>query len=248
MSERFQRTEQLLGSAALTTLTRSRVAVAGLGAVGSYAVEALARAGVGFLRLVDFDVIRPGNFNRQLYALSQNLNRPKTDVASERIRQINPDCEIEIRPVFVDTQTAASILEPPVDVLLDAIDSVGPKVALLAAAKAAHCPVISAMGAASRLDPDLVRVADISKTTACPLARFIRKRLRRLGIESGVTCIFSIEQARPVLLPPEENADTLRRGRARRPIGSLSYMTGIFGLRAAHEALRLLLPPETFQP
>jgi tRNA A37 threonylcarbamoyladenosine dehydratase len=240
--ERFRRTEQLLGPAALATLAKSRVAVVGLGAVGSYAVEALARAGIGFLRLVDFDVIRHSNFNRQLYALEPNLGRPKAEVARERVLQINPACEVEARSVFVDAATAPGLLQPAVDVLVDAIDSVGPKVALLAAAKAAGCPVVSSMGAATRLDPDLVRVADIADTTECPLARFIRKRLRRLGIETGITCIFSLEPARQSRPPALTEDETLPRGRPRRPIGSLSYMTGIFGLRAAHEVLRLLLP------
>lgn len=242
VNERFKRTEQLLGAEALAILAKSRVAVVGLGAVGSYAVEALARAGVGFFRLVDFDVIRHSNFNRQLYALESNLDRPKAHVARERVLQINPSCEVDMREVFVNSESAPELLKPPVDVLLDAIDSVGPKTALLATAAAAGCPTVSVMGAASRLNPELVQVADISRTVNCPLARFIRKRLRRLGVDSGITCVFSSEAAPPVLAEPEMGEETRVRGRPRRPIGSLSYMTGIFGLRAAHEALRILLP------
>lgn len=240
--ERFRRTAQLLGPSAVATLAKSRVAVVGLGAVGSYAVEALTRAGIGYLRLVDFDIIRPSNFNRQLYALEATVGRPKAEVARERALNINPSCQVDIRQIFVDAATAPDLLRPPVDVLVDAIDSVGPKVALLAAARTAACPTISSMGAATRLNPDLVRVADLSETTDCPLARFIRKRLRRLGIESGITCIFSVEPARSSLSPVLTEAESWPRGRPRRPIGSLSYMTGIFGLRAAYEVLRVLLP------
>ncbi len=245
--ERFQRTAQLIGPEALAILAKSRVAVVGLGAVGSYAVEALARAGVGYLRLVDFDVIRLSNFNRQLYALEQNMNRQKTEIARERVLQINPDCVIETRCALVNAANAAEMFLPPVDVLVDAIDSVGPKTALLAAAHVAGCPAISCMGAASRLEPELLRAADISETDICPLARFIRKRLRRHGIKKGIKCIFSIEPVNPSRLPFYPEPAILPKGRVRQPIGSLSYMTGIFGLRAAHEALQILLRKNSIQ-
>ena len=239
---RFCRIEQLLGKPALERLRGARVAVFGLGAVGSYAVEALARAGVGFLRLVDCDVIRHSNFNRQLYALESTLGRSKVEIACERVRDINPDCVVDGHHIFVDGATARLLAAPPLDVVVDAIDSVSPKVELIAAAVLAGLPIVSSMGAATRTDPLLVRAGDLADTEMCPLARFIRKRLRKRGIEHGVRCIYSIEPPRnhgPVIDP---EPDVFERGRPRKPIGSLSYMTGIFGLLAAHEALRILVP------
>ncbi len=239
---RFCRIEQLLGREALAKLAAARVAVFGLGAVGSYAVEALARAGVGHLRLVDCDVIRPSNFNRQLYALESTLDRPKTDVARARVLDINPACDVEIHPVFVEEANAEALLAGPLDAVIDAIDSVSPKVALIAAAVRAGHKVVSSMGAATRTDPLAVRVGDIAATEICPLARFIRKKLRKHGIERGVTCIYSLEPARNKAAPAgDEEPDTFVKGRPRKPIGSLSYMTGLFGLLAAHQALRLIV-------
>lgn len=236
---RFARTEMLLGPERLARLRRARVAVVGLGAVGSYAVEGLARAGVGFLRLVDFDEIKESNINRQLYALTSTVGRKKADLARERVLDINPDCRVEAMPVFADTDTAPQLLAPPLDVVIDAIDSVGPKVRFLTAAAASGAFVISCMGAASRLDPAQVKVGDIAHTRVCPLARFVRIRLRRAGVKSGIRCVYSTE---PVPEPealeelPDE-PETFRRGRPRRPLGSLSCLPGIFGLTAAREAI-----------
>lgn len=239
---RFCRIEQLLGPVALAKLKAARVAVFGLGAVGSYAVEALARAGVGYLRLVDCDTIRPSNFNRQLYALESTLDQPKTAVAMARVLDINPDCRVDVHQTFIEEANAPSLLAGPLDVVIDAIDSVSPKVALIAAAMRAGLKVVASMGAATRTDPLAVRVGDISETEICPLARFIRKKLRRHGVTEGVICIYSIEpprNKRPFI--GEEAPDTFARGRPRKPIGSLSYMTGMFGLMAAHQALRLIV-------
>lgn len=239
---RFCRSEQLLGPEKMAKLSAARVAVFGLGAVGSYAVEALARAGVGALRLVDCDTIRLSNFNRQLYALESTLGRPKAEVARERVLAINPACRVDARQAFVAENNAAELLEGKFDVVVDAIDSVTPKVALIAAAVRAGLPVVASMGAATRLDPGAVRVGDISETEICPLARFIRKKLRRHGVERGVTCIYSVEPARNKAPPVgEEEPDTFAIGRPRKPIGSLSYMTGLFGLLAAHQALRRIV-------
>lgn len=239
---RFGRAELLLGPRNMARLRRARVAVFGLGAVGSYAVEALARAGVGFLRLVDCDVIRLSNFNRQLYALESALGRPKAEVARERVLAINPECEVDARPVFADAKNAAALLENPLDAAIDAIDALGPKIELISAAVAAGVPVVSCMGAATRTDPAAVRVADIAETVACPLARFTRKKLRKRGITSGVRCVFSTEPSRLKPVPAGGvDAEEFLRGRRRGVLGSLSYMTGIFGLTAAAEALRIIL-------
>jgi TatD family hydrolase len=239
---RFSRTRKLLGDEAMARLARATVAVAGLGAVGSYAVEGLARAGIGRLRLVDFDVVRESNINRQLYALESTLGQPKVELARQRVLDINPRCEVDVLPLFLDAATAGEALKPPVNLLIDAIDSVGPKVALLAAAARAGVPVISSMGAASRTDPQAIRVGDIAETDKCPLARFVRKKLRKLGVERGIRCVYSVEPPPPRRGAPEEPAEeeVLKRGRRREPLGSLSCLTGIFGLTAANEAILFL--------
>lgn len=244
--ERFCRIEQLIGADALGRLRRSRVAVFGLGAVGSYAVEALARAGVGAMRLVDCDVIRPSNFNRQLYALESTRDRPKAEVARARVLDINPACAVDAQAVFVDHTNVELLLAGDWDVVIDAIDSLTPKVTLLAAAVRAGLPVVSSMGAASRLRPQFIRLADIAATRHCPLARFVRKKLRQRGVTSGVWCVYSEEPVRRPgpSVPAAAEAETFARGRPRRPLGSLSYVTGMFGLWAAYQAINLLVDLE----
>lgn len=242
MTGRFSRTEQLIGKEAFAKLKHARVAVFGLGAVGSYAVEALARAGVGYLRLVDCDCIRPSNMNRQLYALESTLNRPKAEVARERVLDINPDCMIDALQAFVMKKTLDQLLSKPLDAIVDAIDSVSPKVELIAAAVRTGLPVISSMGAATRMDPTAIRLGDISETDVCPLARFVRKRLRRRGISRGVRCIFSVEEPANTAGPVDGEEESFHQGRLRRPIGSLSYITGIFGLLSAYEVIKILVP------
>jgi tRNA A37 threonylcarbamoyladenosine dehydratase len=239
---RFSRTELLLGTAACARLRKARVAIFGLGAVGAYALEALARSGVGFFRLIDFDIIRDTNFNRQLLALSATLGMRKVDAAAQRAHEINPAAEIDVRPEFVDAKNAPALLAGQLDVVIDAIDSLSPKVALIHAVKQAGIPLISSMGAATRIDPLAVRAGDIGQVRGCPLARFVRKRLRRLGIHDGVRCIYSVEPARSMAQKPPEEKEFYERGRIRRPLGSLSYVTGMFGLTAAAEAMRVLLP------
>ncbi len=241
--ERFTRARLLLGDEAFARLAAARVVVVGLGAVGSYAVEGLARAGVGALRLVDFDVIHPSNINRQLYALDSTVRHPKVDVAAARVYDINPDCRVEKLQVFLDLQSLPQILEGKPDLVVDAIDSVGPKVLLIQAALGAKLKVVSAMGAALHKDPSAIRVDDISKTKICPLARLIRKRLSMRGIKRGVRCIYSIEEvphAQPLEGEEADGKDFYARGRKRTTLGSLSTITGIFGLTVAHEAIRLI--------
>lgn len=239
--ERFSRTELLLGPEHFARLRAARIAVFGMGAVGSYALEALARAGVGFLRIVDFDIVRESNCNRQLLALESTLGQSKVSVAGQRVAQINPRCVVECRSEFVDAQIAPALLTNDLDLAIDAIDSVNPKVALIEAAVRAGVPLISSLGAASRLDPFAIKVDDISKTRNCPLGRQIRKRLRRLGIHNGVRCVYSTELPRAAALGDLEDHDTYPRGRPRRPVGSISYMTGMFGLHVAREAIEMIL-------
>jgi tRNA threonylcarbamoyladenosine dehydratase len=231
----------LFGKDGMERLKAAHVAVVGLGGVGSYAVEALARAGIGYLRLVDFDDIKESNINRQLYALGSTVGRKKVEVASERVTEINPDCEVEVLPIFAAADTTASILRKPLDAVIDAIDSVGPKIQFLAASVAAEMFVVSNMGAATRSDPAAIRVADISETRICPLARYIRTRLRTRRVNTGIRCVYSIEPA--AVAAPEfrddepEETNTVNRGRTRTPLGSFSCLPGIFGLIAAREVI-----------
>ncbi|MBN1269318.1 MAG: tRNA threonylcarbamoyladenosine dehydratase [Kiritimatiellae bacterium] len=242
-ADRFSRIELLLGPEAVKKLHSAHVVVCGLGAVGSFATESLARSGIGRLRLVDFDVIHPSNINRQLFALESTLGRYKVDVARSRVLDINPDCRAEPMSLFIDEKTAGSVVADA-DVVIDAIDSVNPKVTLIHAAVAAGVPIVSAMGAATRLDPLAIRVGDISQTEICPLARFIRKKLRKKGVQKGVRCVYSIEPPRNELLPPDEAPDeerVIERGRPRQPLGSMCSLPGMFGLIAAREAIGLIL-------
>lgn len=224
-------------------LERAQVAVAGLGAVGSYAVEGLARAGVGRLRLVDFDVVKPSNLNRQLYALTSTVGLPKVDLAVARVRDLNPDCDVEGLPLFVHVDTLDRVLAGPPDLVVDAIDSLNPKVELISAAISRQIPLVSSMGAARRTDPALVRTGPFREAQGCRLARMVRRRLRRRQLPLDFRCVYSVEPMALALESPDEmdRADAIGSGRPRRLLGSLPTLTGIIGLTIAHEALRILL-------
>lgn len=241
----FARIEVMLGPEGLQRLHRARLVVVGLGAVGSYAVEALARAGLGHLRLVDHDTVKTSNLNRQLLALHSTLGRPKVQLAAARVGDINPDCQVEALQLFCHVDTMEQILAPPLDLVLDAIDSFHPKLELICAALERGLPVLSSMGAALRTAPERVRAGLLSEATHCPLARRLRKFLRRRGMTTDIPCIYSDEPAEVRFIRPPEPRDPLEAafnaGRPRRVLGSLPTVTGIFGLLMAHEALRLLL-------
>jgi len=240
----FSRSELLLGEAALARLGASRVTVFGLGGVGSFAVEALARAGVGHLRLVDHDVVGPSNLNRQLFALRSTLGHPKAEVAAARVRDINPDCEVDPRVAFIHTDTLPGLLTPQPDVMVDAIDSMACKVALLRAAHESGIPVITAMGAGGRLDSSQLLVGDLVDTRMCPLAARVRKELRKVGITEGIRCVYSLEPADNKRAADPADIEPHRGpGRQRRPVGTISYMPAIVGLKVAEEVLRMLLAP-----
>lgn len=240
--DRFLRIERLLGPEACARLRQSSVTVAGLGAVGGHAMEGLARAGVGCLRLVDFDVVRRHNINRQIIALESTIGHEKVVAARERVLQINPACQVEIVRLFINRESAATVLMPVPDLLIDAIDAVGPKVELLAAAHARQIPVISSMGAALRTDPSQVRIGDLMQTKNCPLARRIRRKLRLRGIGPGISCVYSTEAVDFDYRDPEEDEDSdlappAAQGKPRRVLGSLPTLTGIFGLLIANRAI-----------
>jgi tRNA A37 threonylcarbamoyladenosine dehydratase len=239
--KRFHRTGLLLGEQALARLAKASVAVFGLGGVGSYAVEALARAGVGNLRLVDFDDIKYSNFNRQLYALEATVGRKKAEVAAERIAQINTACKVDARQTFADAASVPDLLSPRPDAVIDAIDSLSSKVALLSAAHGLGLPVITCMGASTRLDPFSVRVSDISESTMCPLARMVRKKLHAKGVFRGIRCVYSVEPADTVRASDPAEPENFVRGRPRPALGSISYMPAMFGILAASEAINMII-------
>lgn len=256
MSEfnQFHRLELMLGPERLARLRSAYVVVAGLGAVGGYALEALARAGVGRFRLIDCDTIKPSNINRQLLADHETVGRKKTEAARERIARINPECRIEPLDLLINADSISAVLtfpDSPPDLLIDAIDSLAPKVELIAAATERNIPLISSMGAALRTDLTRVRFGRLTDATHCPLSAMLRKRLRRRGVDTdAVPAVWSDEPVRRMtrtgelsgaLLPPEESEDEKpEHGRRRSTLGSLPTVTGVFGLVIAHEAIRRL--------
>jgi len=232
----LQRTRILVGDAGIARLQSARVLVAGLGGVGSFAAEALARAGVGDLTLADHDRVAGSNLNRQLVALESTLGLPKAEVMAGRIRDINPNCRLTLIQRFLEPDDMAPLLGLGFDQVVDAIDSLSSKVELIATAVAQGVPILSSMGAGGRLDPTRLRVGDLTDTRVCPLARVVRSRLRRRGIGRGVTVVWSDEPARAPL-PPED----LGRGRPRAVNGTLSYLPALFGLTLAGIAVNRLL-------
>ena len=238
----FARTEQLLGVEGLERLTQARVAIFGLGGVGSFVVEALARAGVGHLRLVDYDCTNASNINRQLFAVHSTLGQPKVLLAQNRILDINPACQVEARQVFINAETIGELLEPGVDLVVDAIDSLSSKVLLLEACVQRGQRVVSSMGAGGRVDGGQVFTGELDETRICPLARVVRQRLHRREIRSGIRCVYSVEPARNTLPhDPQDVGEHQGTGRPRSPIGTISYMPALFGLRVAQEVIQMLL-------
>ena len=233
MLEQFLRTEMLLGSEALTRLQSARVAVFGLGGVGGYAVEALARSGVGSLDLIDSDTVSVSNLNRQILATHSTVGMLKVDAARNRVLDINPACNVKTWPVFYTPDTADSFDFTQYDYIVDAIDTVTGKLALVERAKAAGTPIICCMGTGNKLDASAFQVADISKTTMCPLARVMRRELAKRGIRH-LKVVYSQEEA---LTPTgwEEEAATL--GKRQIP-GSVAFVPGAAGLLLAGEVVR----------
>ncbi len=246
-TRRFLRISRLIGEEPLARLNNSFVVVVGMGAVGGYALEALIRSGVGHVRIVDFDTVGITNINRQLLATESTLGRKKVDVARQRILDINPDVRVEALDLFAHQDTLESLFEGNPDLIIDAIDSVAPKLALLEGAWKRQIPVVSSMGAALRRDPSLIQVADLMDTRGCPLAKQMRTKLRRRGVGRGILTVFSSEAVDFDYKDPEKeigvefNEQILDRGRKRMVLGSLPTITGMFGLRLGHEAIAFLM-------
>lgn len=242
MDKRFHRTRLLLGDEAVAKLKQAHVAIFGLGGVGSYSAEGLARAGIGKLTIVDFDVVGLTNINRQNIALENTVGLAKTQVMAERIRLINPECEVESRQVFFCEDNSDELLAPDYSAVIDAIDSFNPKIRLIVESMKRGLPLFSAMGAAGKIDPTQVRVADIAASTICPLAKRVRKRLRAFDIETGFDVVYSLEPPvlpfSPDLIEDDQKEFSLKRGRERMIQGSISYLTAIFGLTLAGEVIK----------
>ncbi|MDD2534700.1 MAG: tRNA threonylcarbamoyladenosine dehydratase [Eubacteriales bacterium] len=253
--EEFSRTSLLLGDAALDKLATCKVAVFGIGGVGSYVTEALARSGIGHLILIDSDVVAKSNINRQLLALQSTLGRPKVEVMRERILDINPSASVETMQTFVLPENAASIVQPNWDYIVDAIDTVSAKIELVVLAKALSIPIISSMGAGNKLDPTRFEVTDLYKTTVCPLSKVMRRELRKRGIEQ-LKVVFSTED--PLVAEADalvEKADTpspdialslpkteLPRSPLKRRIpGSVAFVPSVVGLIIAGEVIKDLI-------
>lgn len=256
MLHRFSRTELLTGKEGFAKLEDSCVAVFGLGGVGSFAAEALARSAVGKLILVDYDLVCLTNVNRQLHAMIGTIGKAKTEVMAERIRKINPKVEVVVHQAFYSAQTAEALLSDEYDYVVDCIDNVTAKLHLIATAHARGLAVISAMGAASKMDPTQIKLADISETHTCPFARDIRRELRKkYGIERGVLTVFSSESA---LCPdlevaadevkcicPSTKPQGLNDCEAKSQInGTMAYIPSMFGLMMAGTVVRHLLAGE----
>ncbi|MBQ9827640.1 MAG: tRNA threonylcarbamoyladenosine dehydratase [Lachnospiraceae bacterium] len=225
MSERTSRTEMLIGSDAVDLLRTKRVAVFGIGGVGGYAAEALARAGVGTIDLIDSDTVAESNLNRQIIALTSTLGRPKSEVMAERIHDIDPGIKVNARQMFFLPETEDQIDFREFDYVLDAIDTVTGKIRLIECCREAGVPVISAMGAGNKLDPSAFRVADIYDTKVCPLAKVMRKELKKRGIEH-LKVVYSEEPP----LKGDAEAGTELKASGRPAPGSISFVPGVCGL------------------
>lgn len=230
MSETFIRTELLLGRDGIEKLEQAKVAVFGVGGVGGYVAEALARSGVGALVLVDRDVVSESNINRQIIATTKTIGMPKTQAMKERILEINPQAQVEVRDCFFLPETAGEFDFSQYSYVVDAVDTVTAKLELVMQAKAAGVPIISSMGAGNKLDPTRFEVADIYKTSVCPLARVMRRELKKRNVKS-LKVVYSKEEA---MTPKEILADESKRVIP----GSVAFVPSVAGLVIASEVVK----------
>ena len=236
MSDPFIRTRMLIGDEPLSRLAAAKVAVFGVGGVGGFCVEALARAGIGTLHLYDDDTVSESNLNRQLVALHSTLGKPKVEVLKERFLDINPDLKLTAQHRFIEEEDIPALLEGgEIDFVIDAIDTLAPKVALIAYCLRHKIKIVSSMGAGGRKDPSAIRIADIADTYHCALAKAVRLRLRKEGISKGLKTVFSTEQA-------DRNAIVVVEGERNKKstVGTISYLPAIFGCYLAGHVIRKL--------
>lgn len=232
----LERTNLLLGSEKCEILRNSRVLVVGLGGVGAYAAEMIARAGVGKMTIADADVVSESNINRQLIALHSTVGRSKALLVAERLRDINPDIELNVVEKYIKDEETYTLLDSAAfDYAVDAIDTLSPKLALILACLDRKIPVVSSMGAGAKTDPTKMEIADISKTHHCPLAHMLRKRLHKAGVRKGFKAVFSPEPAREgaVIECEERNKKS--------NVGTISYIPALFGIGCASVVIRDLI-------
>ncbi len=231
------RTEILTGKEGVEHLARAHVLVVGLGGVAAYAAEQLVRAGIGEMTIVDSDIVNVTNKNRQLIALDSTIGRYKTEVMAERIRDINPDIKLHVITQYLKDQSIIDLMEQPFDFIVDAIDTLAPKVFLLYYAVKNNQRIVSCMGAGGKFHPEKIEIVDISKSYNCRLAFYIRKRLHRLGIRNGITVVFSPEKvASDAFIVEDEQMDNKIA-----TVGTISYMPAVFGCFCASYVINSLL-------
>lgn len=245
MDEQFSRSALLLGEEAINRLSEAEIAVFGVGGVGGHCVEALARSGIGALHLYDDDTVSRSNLNRQIAALHSTLGMPKAQVMAERVRDINPACDVQAIRMFYLPSNADDVDLSRYDYVVDCIDTVSAKLELICRCAALDIPIISAMGTGNKLDPSALRVSDISKTSGCPLARVMRKELRKRGIEHLDVVWSTEEPCRPLERPLAETplqSDTRPGSTARRDTpGSLPFVPAAAGLLLASTVIQNLI-------
>ncbi len=234
--EWLSRTSLLLGEEGMEKLNRSHVLVTGLGGVGAYAAEMIARAGVGEMTIVDGDMIQASNRNRQLPALVSTEGRRKVEVMTHRLKDINPEIKLHSIDSFLKGPDFDALLENRFDYVVDAIDTLSPKVFLIACALRKKHRLVSSMGAGGKIDPEAVRIVDISKSYQCNLARMVRKRLGKLGVKEGFEVVFSPEVVDKNSVVPIEDGQNQRS-----IVGTISYMPAVFGIFTASHVIRELV-------
>jgi len=233
MEEWFSRTVLCMGPERYERLGKANVLVAGLGGVGSWAAEMLCRSGIGKMTIIDGDVIHPSNRNRQIHALIPDESRPKAIVMEERLKNINPDIQLTVINEFIRDERMIEILREPYDYIIDAIDTLSPKVFLIYHSLKMNYPVVSSMGSGGKFDPLLIRVSDISETYGCHLARMIRKKLHRLGVKEGFKAVWSpekVDRSRIIEISGERNKASA--------VGTVPWIPAAFGIICASVAIR----------
>ena len=236
MDNWLERTELLLGKEKIDILRQAHVLVVGLGGVGAYAAEMIARAGVGRMTLADADVVDLTNINRQLLALHSTIGRPKAEVLAERLRDINPEIELTVVNRYIKDEETYTLLDAArYDYVVDCIDTLSPKLALIVAARERGLKLVSSMGAGAKTDPTQLEIKDISKTHHCPLAHMLRKRLHKVGVYKGFKAVFSPEPVREgaMIIAEEQNKKS--------QVGTISYIPALFGIGCASVVIRDLV-------
>lgn len=230
------RTELLLGKDQVNTLRQKHVLIAGLGGVGGYTAEAVCRAGVGELTIVDSDIVKPSNLNRQLLALKSTEEKSKVQLMSQRLMDINPDMKLNALEVYLRDEKTSELLEKDFDFVVDAIDTLSPKIFFIKKCMDRKLPLVSSMGAGGKMDPEKIRIGDISESHGCKFAQVVRKKLGGWGIRSGFKVVYS-----PEPVPKEVVVVTDNEANKKSTVGTISYMPAMFGLMAASVVIRRLL-------